>query len=46
LTVDSIQVNDCATFRVMVSIGALLFILAHTATGVLYGLVDPPVRLG
>jgi len=46
LTVDSIQVNDCATFRVMVSIAALLFILARTPTDVLHGLVDPRVRLG
>jgi peptide/nickel transport system permease protein len=45
LTVDSIQANDFATLRVMVFIGALLFIAAQIATDVLYSLVDPRVRL-
>jgi len=45
LTVDSIQANDFATLRVMVFIGALLFILAQIATDVLYSVVDPRVRL-
>lgn len=45
LTVDSIQANDFATLRVMVFIGALLFILAQIATDVLYSMVDPRVRL-
>jgi peptide/nickel transport system permease protein len=46
LTVDSIQANDFATLRVMVFIGALLFIAAQIATDVLYSVVDPRVRLG
>ena len=38
--------NDFATLRVMVYIGALLFIAGQIATDVRYTLVDPRVRLG
>lgn len=46
ITVDAINANDFATLRVMVYIGALLFIAAQIATDVAYTLVDPRVRLG
>jgi peptide/nickel transport system permease protein len=46
ITVDAIHGNDFATLRVMVYIGALLFVLAQIATDVAYTLVDPRVRLG
>ena len=45
LTVDAIQSNDFATLRVMVYVGALLFVLAQIATDLSYTLVDPRVRL-
>ena len=45
ITVDAIHGNDFATLRVMVYIGALLFVLAQIATDVCYTLVDPRVRL-
>jgi peptide/nickel transport system permease protein len=45
ITVDAIHGNDFATLRVMVFIGALLFVLAQIATDVAYTLVDPRVRL-
>jgi len=45
MTVDAIQGNDFSTLRVMVFIGALLFILGQIATDVSYTLVDPRVRL-
>jgi peptide/nickel transport system permease protein len=45
ITVDAIHGNDFATLRVMVYIGALLFVLAQIATDVAYTLVDPRVRL-
>jgi peptide/nickel transport system permease protein len=45
ITVDAIRGNDFATLRVMVYVGALLFVLAQIATDVSYTLVDPRVRL-
>jgi peptide/nickel transport system permease protein len=45
MTVDAINGNDFSTLRVMVFIGALLFILGQIATDVSYTLVDPRVRL-
>ncbi len=45
MTVDAINGNDFATLRVMVYIGALLFIAGQLATDVAYALVDPRVRL-
>ena len=46
ITVDAIQSNDFATLRVMVYLGALLFIAGQMLTDVAYTLVDPRVRLG
>jgi peptide/nickel transport system permease protein len=45
ITVDAIHGNDFSTLRVMVYIGALLFVLAQIATDISYTLVDPRVRL-
>ncbi len=45
ITVDAINANDFATLRVMVFIGALLFVIAQMLTDVCYTLVDPRVRL-
>jgi peptide/nickel transport system permease protein len=45
ITVDAIHGNDFSTLRVMVYIGALLFVLAQIATDLSYTLVDPRVRL-
>ena len=45
ITADAIHGNDFATLRVMVYIGALLFVLAQIATDICYTLVDPRVRL-
>lgn len=45
VTVDAINGNDFATLRVMVYIGALLFIGGQIITDVCYALVDPRVRL-
>jgi len=45
ITVDAIHGNDFSTLRVMVYIGALLFVLAQIVTDVSYTLVDPRVRL-
>jgi len=45
MTVDAIHANDFATLRVMVYIGALLFVLAQIATDLCYTLADPRVRL-
>ena len=45
VSVDSIQVNDFATLRVMVYIAALLFIAGQLATDVAYAIADPRVRL-
>jgi peptide/nickel transport system permease protein len=45
VTVDAINGNDFATLRVMVYIGALLFIFGQIATDVAYTLVDPRVGL-
>jgi peptide/nickel transport system permease protein len=45
MTVDAIHGNDFATLRVMVFIGAVLFILGQIATDISYTLVDPRVRL-
>jgi peptide/nickel transport system permease protein len=46
VTVEAIHGNDFSTLRVMVFIGALLFILGQILTDVAYTLVDPRVRLG
>jgi len=46
ITVDAIQSNDFATLRVMVYLGALLFIAGQMLTDVAYTIVDPRVRLG
>jgi peptide/nickel transport system permease protein len=46
LTVDAIHANDFATLRVMVYLGALLFVAGQIATDVAYTLADPRVRLG
>jgi peptide/nickel transport system permease protein len=45
LTVDAIQGNDFATLRVMVYIGALLFVVFQIVTDFAYTLADPRVRL-
>lgn len=45
MTVEAIQGNDFATLRVMVYLGALLFILGQILTDVSYALADPRVRL-
>ncbi len=45
MTVDAIHGNDFSTLRVMVFIGALLFIVGQIATDIAYTLVDPRVRL-
>ena len=45
LTVDSINNNDFATLRVIVFIGAILFVVAQIITDLSYALVDPRVRL-
>jgi peptide/nickel transport system permease protein len=45
VTVDAIQGNDFATLRVMVYIGALLFIVFQIITDFTYTLADPRVRL-
>lgn len=46
MTVDAINGNDFATLRVMVFLGALLFIAGQVATDIAYALADPRVRLG
>ena len=46
ITVDAIHSNDFATLRVMVYLGALLFIAGQVLTDVAYTIVDPRVRLG
>ena len=46
ITVDAIHANDFATLRVMVYLGALLFIAGQMLTDVAYTIVDPRVRLG
>lgn len=45
ITVEAIQNNDFATLRVMVYLGALLFVAVQVATDVAYTWVDPRVRL-
>jgi peptide/nickel transport system permease protein len=45
MTVDAIDANDFATLRVMVYLGALLFVAGQILTDVAYTLVDPRVRL-
>jgi peptide/nickel transport system permease protein len=45
MTVEAINGNDFATLRVMVFIGALLFIAGQLATDVAYAIADPRVRL-
>jgi peptide/nickel transport system permease protein len=45
ITVDAIAANDFATLRVMVYLGALLFIAGQVLTDVAYTLVDPRVSL-
>ena len=46
VTVEAINGNDFATLRVMVFIGALLFIGFQILTDISYTFVDPRVRLG
>jgi len=45
VTVDAIQSSDFSTLRVMVYIGALLFIVFQIVTDFTYTLADPRVRL-
>jgi peptide/nickel transport system permease protein len=45
ITVDAINSNDFATLRVMVYLGALLFVAGQIATDVAYTIADPRVRL-
>jgi peptide/nickel transport system permease protein len=45
MTVDAIHGNDFSTLRVVVFIGAMLFVGGQIATDVIYTLVDPRVRL-
>jgi peptide/nickel transport system permease protein len=45
MTVDAINGNDFSTLRVMVFIGALLFVAGQIATDIAYTVVDPRVRL-
>jgi peptide/nickel transport system permease protein len=45
MTVDAVNGNDFATLRVMVFLGALLFIAGQLMTDIAYTLVDPRVRL-
>jgi peptide/nickel transport system permease protein len=45
ITVEAIQANDFSTLRVMVYLGALLFVTAQIAADVAYTWVDPRVRL-
>jgi peptide/nickel transport system permease protein len=45
MTVDAIHGNDFSTLRVMVFIGALLFIVGQLLTDIAYTWVDPRVRL-
>jgi peptide/nickel transport system permease protein len=45
ITVDAIHANDFATLRVMVYLGALLFVAGQILTDVAYTLADPRVRL-
>ncbi len=45
MTVDAIQGNDFSTLRVMVFIGALLFIVGQLLTDIAYTWFDPRVRL-
>ena len=45
MTVEAINGNDFAALRVMVYIGALLFIVGQLATDVAYAWADPRVRL-
>ncbi len=46
ITVDAIHANDFATLRVMVYLGALLFVAGQILTDLAYTLADPRVRLG
>lgn len=45
MTYDAIQLNDFATLRVMVFIGALVFVVGQVLTDISYCLFDPRVRL-
>ncbi|HSW47251.1 MAG TPA: ABC transporter permease [Phycisphaerae bacterium] len=45
MTFDAIQLNDFATLRVMVFIGALIFVVGQMLTDISYSLIDPRVRL-
>jgi peptide/nickel transport system permease protein len=45
MTFDAISENDFATLRVMVFIGAVVFIIGQIMTDIAYCLVDPRVRL-
>ncbi len=45
VTYDAIDQNDFATLRVMVFIGAVVFVIGQILTDISYSLVDPRVRL-
>ncbi len=45
MTFDAINENDFATLRVMVFIGAVVFVIGQILTDIAYCLVDPRVRL-
>jgi len=45
VTFDAIQLNDFATLRVMVFLGAVIFVIGQILTDISYSLVDPRVRL-
>jgi peptide/nickel transport system permease protein len=45
VTVDAVQSNDFSTLRVVVYIGALLFVVFQVVTDFTYTLADPRVRL-
>jgi len=45
MTFDAISENDFATLRVMVFIGAVIFVIGQIMTDIAYCLVDPRVRL-
>ena len=45
MTYDAIQLNDFATLRVMVFIGAVVFVVGQILTDISYCLFDPRVRL-
>ncbi|HPA46180.1 MAG TPA: ABC transporter permease [bacterium] len=46
ITLEAIQNADLNTMRAVVFLGALLFVLANLTADILYGIVDPRVRVG